>query len=182
MQAGWERWQTLDNSSLGKEKRWGALPQPPWVSKCLSLSPARDQGAEHRCAGRRVKAVSACERNRGARVTAQHPPTPNASVQRRVWVRVGWMDIQARVLSTGLLALLARLLPSAALARRIAGHFPITRGKPAFSTREGWCGRFSGASKRGRHGLHPVWSRWLDRMARLLEDLTPTRKEMALSS
>lgn len=29
MQAGWERWQALDNSNLGKEKRWGALPQLP---------------------------------------------------------------------------------------------------------------------------------------------------------
>lgn len=40
MQAGWERWQALDNSNLGKEKRWGALPQLPWVPKCFSLSPA----------------------------------------------------------------------------------------------------------------------------------------------
>lgn len=76
MQAGWERWQALDNSNLGKEKRWGALPQLPWVPKCFSLSPARDQGAEHRCAGRRVKAVSACESKCGARVTAQPPRPP----------------------------------------------------------------------------------------------------------
>lgn len=75
MQAVWERWQALANSSLGKEKRWGALLQLPWVPKCFSLSPARDQGAEHRCAGRSVKAVSACESKCGARVTAQ-PPAP----------------------------------------------------------------------------------------------------------
>lgn len=44
------------------------------VPKCPRPSPVRDQGAERRCAGRRARALRACERKCGARVTAPGPP------------------------------------------------------------------------------------------------------------
>lgn len=98
MQPGWEQRQIPDNSGPGKEKRWGAPSQPPWVPKSLRLSPAQDQGAERRCAGRRARALRACERKCGVRVTA--PGAPPGSVRRRAWVRVGWLASQASVFSS----------------------------------------------------------------------------------
>lgn len=57
-----------------KREEMGAPLQPPWVPKCLRPSPARDQGAERRCAGRRARVLRACELKCGARVTAPGPP------------------------------------------------------------------------------------------------------------
>lgn len=101
MRAGWDRRQAPDNSSRGKGRRRGALPQPLWVPKSLR-PPARDQGAEPRCAGRRERALRASERKCGARVTAQPPHCHPATVRCRVWVRVRRTGSQARALSTGL--------------------------------------------------------------------------------
>lgn len=82
MQPGWEQRQIPDNSGPGKEKRWGAPPQPPWVPKSLRLSPAQDQGAERRCAGRRARPLRAGERKCGVRVTAPGPPGESAAPRR----------------------------------------------------------------------------------------------------
>lgn len=123
-------------------------PQKP------SPDAGRGPGGGAQVCGAESEALRSCER-KCERVTAPGPPGACAAPS---WVRVGWLGRQASVFSS------VSRTPGAAPVLRYPG-----RGKPAFCTREGRCGRFS----RGDHGLHAVRDRWLDGMSRLLEDLTP---------
>lgn len=105
MRAGWDRGEAPDNSSPGKGRRRGTPPPPPWVPKSLRPAPARDQGAERRCAGRRARALRACERKCDTRVTAPLPPFPDPASGECAVPSLGPVrrtGSQARVLSTGL--------------------------------------------------------------------------------
>lgn len=131
--------------------------------------------------------MRACERKCGARVTTLRPPPPApapvGSVQHRAWVRVGWIGSQATLFSSlSDPARLAQLLPSDDPTGWITRSLPSKPGEAGFLYPSGMAWPILPSLLESDHGLNPVWGRWLDGMARLLEDLTPARKEMALAS